>query len=49
MPIVVKRLAKGDTLAAIANRHGVSIAALKRVNGMTGSTIRTGQRLRLPA
>jgi len=39
----------GDTLAAIANRHGVSIAALKRVNGMRGSTIRTGQRLRLPA
>ena len=39
----------GDTLATIASRHGVSIAALKRVNGMKGSTIRAGQRLRLPA
>lgn len=39
----------GDTLSTIASRHGVSVSALKRANGMTGSTIRAGQRLRLPA
>lgn len=39
----------GDTLSSIASRHGVSIIALKRANGMTGSVIRTGQKLRLPA
>lgn len=38
----------GDTLAGIASRHGVSLSALKRANGITGSTIRVGQRLRLP-
>lgn len=39
----------GDTLSVIASRHGVSVAALKRANGLSGSTIRAGQRLRLPA
>jgi LysM repeat protein len=39
----------GDTLGTIASRHGVSVTALKRVNGLSGSTIRAGQRLRLPA
>ena len=39
----------GDTLGTIASRHGVSVTALRRANGMSGSTIRAGQRLRLPA
>lgn len=39
----------GETLSTIAKRHGVSIQALRRANGMTGSVIRAGQRLRLPA
>ena len=38
----------GETLGGIARQHGVSVAALKRANGMSGTVIRTGQRLRLP-
>jgi peptidoglycan lytic transglycosylase D len=43
------RVRSGDTLGEIAKRHGVSVSRLKRVNGLEGSRIRTGQRLRLPA
>jgi len=39
----------GETLSGIAREHGVSLAALKRVNGIGGSHIRAGQRLKLPA
>nr|WP_184030003.1 LysM peptidoglycan-binding domain-containing protein [Deinococcus budaensis] len=39
----------GDTLGAIAGRAGVSVAALRTANGITGSLIRSGQRLRVPA
>lgn len=39
----------GETLSSIAKRHGVTVLALKRANGMTGSALRAGQRLRLPA
>ncbi len=38
----------GDTLTHIARRHGVSVAAIKRANGLTGDLIRVGQRLRIP-
>lgn len=40
---------RGETLSTIAKRHGVSVQALKRANGISGTSIRTGQRLRLPA
>jgi membrane-bound lytic murein transglycosylase D len=43
--IVVRR---GDTLGAIAARHGVSVSALRQANGLRGNLIRVGQRLRLP-
>jgi murein DD-endopeptidase MepM/ murein hydrolase activator NlpD len=39
----------GDTLTNIASRTGVSIDTLKAANGLSGSTIRIGQRLVLPA
>lgn len=39
----------GETLSAIAKRHGTTVHALKRANGMSGSVVRAGQRLRLPA
>jgi hypothetical protein len=42
--IVVKR---GDTLSAIAQKTGVSVSTLKRLNGIRGSKILVGQRLRL--
>jgi LysM repeat protein len=41
-------VAKGDTLASIAQRHGTSIEELRRLNGIEGSLIRIGQRLVLP-
>ncbi len=44
--IIVER---GDTLYQLSRRHGVTVAALRRVNGLTGNTIRPGQRLTLPA
>ena len=38
----------GDTLSTLAAQHGVSISALKRANGMTGSRLRAGQKLKIP-
>ncbi|HEX5725288.1 MAG TPA: transglycosylase SLT domain-containing protein [Longimicrobiaceae bacterium] len=41
---------RGESLWTIARRHDTSVAALKRANGMgSRSTIRPGQRLRLPS
>lgn len=40
---------RGDTLSHIARRHGVSVSALKRANGLRSDRIRAGQRLKLPA
>lgn len=38
----------GDTLFAIAQRHGVSVAELKRINpGMSPRALKTGQRVRI--
>ena len=36
---------KGDTLAKIARRCGVSVASLKKLNGLSSSTIMVGQTL----
>jgi membrane-bound lytic murein transglycosylase D len=38
---------RGDNLSNIADRHNVSITRLKRLNGLRGSTIQPGQRLRI--
>ncbi len=40
---------KGESLWTIARRNDTSVAALKRVNGLKGNTLRPGQRLRIPA
>ncbi|MCC6651736.1 MAG: LysM peptidoglycan-binding domain-containing protein, partial [Candidatus Eisenbacteria bacterium] len=40
---------KGETLSEIASQHGVSVSALRRANGIKGSNVRAGQRLKLPA
>jgi LysM repeat protein len=45
----VYRVNRGDTLWSIARRHGVTVTALKALNGMSGSRIKAGQRLRVPA
>ena len=39
---------KGDTLAQIAERYGVSVSELRRANHLRGSNVRSGQRLRIP-
>jgi LysM repeat protein len=40
---------KGDTLAKIARRCGVSVASIKKLNGLSGNTIRVGQVLAIHA
>ena len=40
---------KGDTLKTIASRHGLSVAYLKRVNGIEGAEVVPGQRIRIAA
>ena len=39
------RVRKGETLASIASRYGTSIAELKRINQISGDSIRIGQQL----
>ncbi len=43
------RVRAGDNLGRIAQRHGVSVADLRGVNGLNGDLIQVGQRLRIPA
>ena len=39
----------GDSLGAIANRHGTSVAAIRQANSLNGDIIRPGERLLIPA
>jgi murein DD-endopeptidase MepM/ murein hydrolase activator NlpD len=41
-------VAAGDSLNRIASRHGVTVDALKKANGLTSDNIRIGQVLSLP-
>jgi membrane-bound lytic murein transglycosylase D len=43
----VYRVQSGDTLSGIAKANGVSVADLKRLNGLNGDGIRAGQRLKV--
>ena len=38
---------KGDSLLAIARRNGTTVSKLKKLNGIKGSNIRAGQRIRV--
>ncbi len=38
---------KGDTLSSIARKHGISVATLKKRNGIKGDKIRVGQKLKI--
>lgn len=42
------KVGSGDTLFALASRYDTSVADLKRINGLSGDSIRVGQSLRLP-
>ncbi len=39
---------KGDTLAGVAKRFGVSVRAIRKANGLRSSRIRPGRRLKIP-
>jgi len=43
------RVGRGDTLSTIAKRHGTTVASLRKVNGLRGSTVRSGQLLKVPS
>lgn len=45
----VVRVRRGDTLSGLARKYGVSVSALAKHNGIKGSALRAGQRLRIPA
>lgn len=45
----VVRVGRGDSLWTISQRHGVTVAALKRANGIRSSHVQAGQRLQIPA
>ena len=38
---------KGDTLGAIARRHGTTVSKIQKLNGLKGTKIRAGQKLRV--
>jgi LysM repeat protein len=42
------KVTSGDTLFSLATRYNTSVSELKRVNGLTGDSIRAGQSLRIP-
>lgn len=44
----VYTIKKGDTLGAIARRHGTTVAKIKAANGMKSDFIREGKTLRIP-
>lgn len=43
------RVGRGDSLWTIAQRHGTSVASLKKVNGMSSSRLKPGQLIAIPA
>ena len=47
--VVYHRVRKGDTLGAIANKYGISLAALRASNKIRGSLIHPGQDLLIAA
>jgi len=44
---VYHRIRNGETLGGIAAKYGVSVAQLRRLNGIKGSNIRAGRSLRI--
>ena len=47
-PSVRHTVVKGDTLYSLGRRYGTSVGAIQRANGISGTTIRIGQKLRIP-
>ena len=47
-PVIRHTVVKGDTLYSLSRRYGTSVGAIQRANGISGTLIRIGQRLRMP-
>ncbi|WP_221177774.1 N-acetylmuramoyl-L-alanine amidase [Salinisphaera orenii] len=45
----VHKVRSGETLSGIAQQYGVSVGDLRSANGLSGSTIRVGMELEIPA
>lgn len=43
------KIKRGESLSSISKKYGVSIAELKRANGMKGDNLRAGNTLKIPA
>ena len=43
------KIKNGESLSSISKKYGVSIAELRKANGMTGDNIRAGKTLKIPA
>lgn len=43
------KVRKGDSLGKIAKKHGVTVKQIQKLNGIKGTRINTGQRIRIPA
>lgn len=39
---------KGDTLYGLSKRYGTTVSKIQKANGVSGSVIRIGQRLKIP-
>lgn len=42
------RVVKNDTLYSLSRKYGTSVSAIQKANGLSGSTIRLGQTLKIP-
>ena len=49
MPTELYEVQQGDTLWEIADAHGTSVGTLQKLNGIEGSFIRFGQKIKVPA
>ncbi|MCH2065177.1 MAG: LysM peptidoglycan-binding domain-containing protein [Roseibacillus sp.] len=47
-PTIRHTVIKGDTLYSLGRRYGTSVGAIQRANGIRGTIIRIGQKLKIP-
>jgi hypothetical protein len=47
-PVVMHKARSGETLAVVARRYHVSVAAIRAANGLRSSAMRAGRRYRIP-
>ncbi|MDE7111918.1 MAG: LysM peptidoglycan-binding domain-containing protein [Muribaculaceae bacterium] len=45
----IHKVVKGDTLYSLSKRYGVSVDAIRQANGLKDSSLRIGQRLKIPS